>query len=130
MFKTGFSNMLLAGYPPTLRWSEELAEKLTRWKGVNRVFYELNFNVLDPVIIKPIAIIYDRGSRRSPCGEWTEEFLFQLWMKFPSLVNNVLQGKFGQAGNNGRTFPDEQRPVGLGGFFDVAETSRPAARRG
>lgn len=46
------------------------------------------------------------------------EISFQIWMK-SSLVNNVLQGKFAQAGNNGGRFLMNST-VGLGGFFDIA----------
>jgi len=38
----------------------------------------------------------------------------------PSLVNNALQGKFGQAGNNAGRFL-MNTTIGLGGFFDVAK---------
>jgi phospholipid-binding lipoprotein MlaA len=87
-------------------------------EDINRVFYELNFNLLDPVIIKPIAIIYDQATPK-PVRQVLRNFFSNL-DEVPSLVNNALQGKFGQAGNNAGRFL-MNTTIGLGGFFDVAK---------
>lgn len=95
MFKPVLIILLLA--IANLALSEELEED-DPFEGVNRVFYELNFNLLDPVIIKPIAIVYDEVTPK-PIRRGLRNFFSNL-DELPSLVNNVLQGKFAQAGNN------------------------------
>jgi phospholipid-binding lipoprotein MlaA len=115
MFKPVLVILLLA--ITNFAWSEELEEN-DPFEGVNRVFYELNFNVLDPLIIKPIAIIYDEVTPK-PVRSGFRNFFSNL-DEIPSLVNNVLQGKFAQAGNNGGRFLMNST-VGLGGFFDIAK---------
>ena len=98
-------------------FSEE-ADEIDPFEGVNRVFYELNFNLLDPVIIKPIAIIYDELTPK-PIRQGFRNFFSNL-DEVPSLVNNVLQGKFGQAANNAERFL-MNTTLGLGGFLDIAK---------
>lgn len=115
MFKTLLVLLLLAS--ANFAISEEI-QKVDPLEGINRVFYELNFNLLDPVIIKPIAIIYDQATPK-PLRQVLRNFFSNL-DEVPSLVNNALQGKFGQAGNNAGRFL-MNTTIGLGGFFDVAK---------
>ena len=115
MFKTLLVLLLLAS--ANFAISEEI-QKVDPLEGINRVFYELNFNLLDPVIIKPIAIIYDQTTPKPVRGVLRN--FFSNLDEVPSLVNNVLQGKFGQAGNNAGRFL-MNTTIGLGGFFDVAK---------
>ena len=115
MFKTFLVLLLLAS--PNFTFSEEI-HKVDPLEDINRVFYELNFNLLDPVIIKPIAIIYDQATPK-PVRQVLRNFFSNL-DEVPSLVNNTLQGKFGQAGNNAGRFL-MNTTIGLGGFFDVAK---------
>ena len=98
-------------------FSEE-ADEADPFEGINRVFYELNFNLLDPVVIKPIAIIYDDLTPK-PIRQGFRNFFSNL-DEIPSLVNNVLQGKFGQAANNAERFL-MNTTLGLGGFLDIAK---------
>ena len=115
MFKPFLVLLLLASAHFT--FSEEI-QKVDPLEEINRVFYELNFNLLDPVIIKPIAIIYDQATPK-PVRQVLRNFFSNL-DEVPSLVNNALQGKFGQAGNNAGRFL-MNTTIGLGGFFDVAK---------
>ena len=115
MFKPFLVLLLLASAHFT--FSEEI-QKVDPLEDINRVFYELNFNLLDPVIIKPIAIIYDQATPK-PVRQVLRNFFSNL-DEVPSLVNNALQGKFGQAGNNAGRFL-MNTTIGLGGFFDVAK---------
>lgn len=115
MFKTFLVLLLLASAHFT--FSDEI-QKVDPLEDINRVFYELNFNLLDPVIIKPIAIIYDQTTPK-PVRQVLRNFFSNL-DEVPSLVNNTLQGKFGQAGNNAGRFL-MNTTIGLGGFFDVAK---------
>lgn len=98
-------------------FSEE-ADEADPFEEVNRVFYELNFNLLDPVVIRPIAIIYDDLTPK-PIRQGFRNFFSNL-DEIPSLVNNVLQGKFGQAANNAERFL-MNTTLGLGGFLDIAK---------
>ena len=98
-------------------FSEE-ADEADPFEGINRVFYELNFNLLDPVVIKPVAIIYDEITPK-PIRQGFRNFFSNL-DEVPSLVNNVLQGKFGQAANNAERFL-MNTTLGLGGFLDIAK---------
>lgn len=115
MFKTFLVLLLLASAHFT--FSDEI-QKVDPLEDINRVFYELNFNLLDPVIIKPIAIIYDQATPK-PVRQVLRNFFSNL-DEVPGLVNNALQGKFGQAGNNAGRFL-MNTTIGLGGFFDVAK---------
>tara|TARA_B110000037_G_scaffold97398_1_gene114178 strand:- start:329 stop:1030 length:702 start_codon:yes stop_codon:yes gene_type:complete len=115
MFKPFLVLLLLASAHFT--FSDEI-QKVDPLEDINRVFYELNFNLLDPVIIKPIAIIYDQATPK-PVRQVLRNFFSNL-DEVPSLVNNALQGKFGQAGNNAGRFL-MNTTIGLGGFFDVAK---------
>ena len=115
MFKTFLVLLLLAS--AHFSFSDEI-QKVDPLEDINRVFYELNFNLLDPVIIKPIAIIYDQATPK-PVRQVLRNFFSNL-DEVPSLVNNTLQGKFGQAGNNAGRFL-MNTTIGLGGFFDVAK---------
>ena len=115
MFKTFLVLLLLASAHFT--FSDEI-QKVDPLEDINRVFYELNFNLLDPVIIKPIAILYDQATPK-PVRQVLRNFFSNL-DEVPSLVNNTLQGKFGQAGNNAGRFL-MNTTIGLGGFFDVAK---------
>ena len=115
MFKTFLVLLLLSSAHFT--FSDEI-QKVDPLEDINRVFYELNFNLLDPVIIKPIAIIYDQATPK-PVRQVLRNFFSNL-DEVPSLVNNTLQGKFGQAGNNAGRFL-MNTTIGLGGFFDVAK---------
>ena len=115
MLKLGLVSLLLV--MANFTFSEE-ADEADPFEGINRVFYELNFNVLDPVVIKPIAIIYDDLTPK-PIRQGFRNFFSNL-DEVPSLVNNVLQGKFGQAANNAERFL-MNTTLGLGGFLDIAK---------
>jgi phospholipid-binding lipoprotein MlaA len=84
---------------------------------LNRKVYELNFEILDPALIKPIATLYDRLTPR-PVRIGINNFFSNL-DEIPNAVNSLLQGKIGQAANDtGRFIVNSV--FGLGGVFDVA----------
>ena len=84
---------------------------------LNRKVYELNFEILDPALIKPIATLYDRLTPR-PVRIGINNFFSNL-DEIPNAVNSLLQGKIGQAANDtGRFIVNSV--FGLGGIFDVA----------
>lgn len=84
---------------------------------LNRTVYELNFEILDPALIKPLATLYDRLSPR-PVRIGINNFFSNL-DEIPNAVNSLLQGKIGQAANDtGRFIVNSV--FGLGGVFDIA----------
>ena len=84
---------------------------------LNRTVYELNFEILDPALIKPLATLYDRLTPR-PVRIGINNFFSNL-DEIPNAVNSLLQGKIGQAANDtGRFIVNSV--FGLGGVFDVA----------
>ena len=84
---------------------------------LNRKVYELNFEILDPALIKPIATLYDRLTPR-PVRIGINNFFSNL-DEIPNAVNSLLQGKIGQAANyTGRFIINSV--FGLGGVFDIA----------
>jgi phospholipid-binding lipoprotein MlaA len=84
---------------------------------INRKVYKLNFEILDPALIKPIATLYDRLTPR-PVRVGINNFFSNL-DEIPNAVNSLLQGKIGQAANDtGRFIVNSV--FGLGGVFDVA----------
>ena len=84
---------------------------------LNRKVYELNFEILDPALIKPIATLYDRLTPR-PVRIGISNFFSNL-DEIPNAVNSLLQGKTGQAANDtGRFIVNSV--FGLGGVFDIA----------
>ena len=84
---------------------------------LNRKVYELNFEILDPALIKPIATLYDRLTPRS-VRIGINNFFSNL-DEIPNAVNSLLQGKIGQAANDtGRFIVNSV--FGLGGVFDIA----------
>ena len=84
---------------------------------LNRKVYELNFEILDPALIKPLATLYDRLTPR-PVRIGINNFFSNL-DEIPNAVNSILQGKIGQAANDtGRFIVNSV--FGLGGVFDIA----------
>ena len=83
----------------------------------NRKVYELNFEVLDPALIKPIATLYDSLTPR-PIRIGIDNFFSNL-DEIPNAVNSLLQGKIGQATNDAGRFIVNSI-FGLAGLFDVA----------
>ena len=84
---------------------------------LNRKVYELNFEILDPALIKPIATLYDRLTPR-PVRIGINNFFSNL-DEIPNAVNSLLQGKIGQAANDTGRFIINS-VFGLGGVFDIA----------
>ena len=84
---------------------------------LNRKVYELNFEILDPALIKPLATLYDCLTPR-PVRIGINNFFSNL-DEIPNAVNSLLQGKIGQAANDTSRFIVNS-VFGLGGVFDVA----------
>jgi phospholipid-binding lipoprotein MlaA len=103
----------------TLSFSNE-GDSNDPFEGFNRVFYELNFNILDPLLIKPVAVVYD-GIAPKPLRAGLRNFFSNL-DEIPNLANNILQGKLSAAGQNGGRFIINTT-FGLAGFLDIAKSA-------
>ena len=90
------------------------------WENLNRKFYALNFEILDPLAVKPLASVYD-GLTPNPIRKGVSNFFANL-NELPNSVNSLLQGKVGQSVNDAGRFLINST-LGIGGLFDVASSS-------
>ena len=74
----------------TLSFSNE-GDSNDPFEGFNRVFYELNFNILDPLLIKPVAVVYD-GIAPKPLRAGLRNFFSNL-DEIPNNTPYILQIK-------------------------------------
>lgn len=98
---------------------EALAEERSPqdpWQGVNEVMYSFNDGI-DHYFLKPVAKGY-KFITPDPLEVGVSNAFSNL-LEVRNILNDVLQWKWGQAGNDtGRLLLNST--VGLGGFFDVA----------
>jgi phospholipid-binding lipoprotein MlaA len=85
-------------------------------EGLNRVIFRIN-DVLDHLIIRPVAIIY-KNVVPAPVRRGVTNALNNAWAPI-SLVNSLLQGDVTNAGHVVERFAVNST-VGIGGVFDVA----------
>jgi len=88
------------------------------FEGFNRAMWDLNYNVLDRHIYRPVAHGY-RDYVPVPVKSGLNNLVLNL-EEPSSLVNNTLQGKWGWAANAGGRFTINST-LGLLGLFDVAD---------
>ncbi|QSX36050.1 MlaA family lipoprotein [Shewanella sedimentimangrovi] len=88
------------------------------FEGFNRAMWDLNYNVLDRHIYRPIAHGY-KDYVPLPIKSGLNNLVLNL-EEPSSLVNNTLQGKWGWAANAGGRFTINST-IGLLGIFDVAD---------
>ncbi|WP_439135711.1 MlaA family lipoprotein [Pseudomaricurvus sp.] len=87
------------------------------WEGVNRKIFVFN-DTLDTYFLKPIAKGY-RAVTPDPVETGVSNFFSNL-LEINNVVNDLLQAKWAQAGNDtGRLLVNST--VGIGGLFDVAQ---------
>ena len=87
------------------------------WEGFNRKVYVFN-DTLDTYALKPVAKGY-RAVTPDPVEDGIGRMFSNLG-EIVNVMNDVLQGKFRQAGNDTGRFL-VNTTVGLVGFFDVAK---------
>ena len=98
--------------------TEEASGNSDPLEGFNRVMFSFN-DTADRFVLKPIALGYhyvipdpvERGIGR----------MFSNIGEIVNVFNDLLQGKFGQAGNDTGRFLVNST-IGLAGFFDVADS--------
>ena len=95
----------------------ESADSNDPLEGLNRAIYSFN-DTADRFVLKPVAQGY-RYVTPDPVEHGIGR-MFSNVGEIVNVVNDVLQGKFGQAGNDTGRFLVNST-IGLAGFFDVAD---------
>ena len=101
----------------TLFSSSLYAEEVDTFEGINRNMFYLNER-LDQYALRPVAIVYT-NVMPNPLERGIGNFFSNL-DEITKVVNDLLQGKFKQAGHDGGRFLINST-IGVAGLFDVAE---------
>lgn len=88
-------------------------------EGYNRAMYKFN-DAVDTAVLKPVAKGYD-AVVPDPISQGISNFFSNL-NDITVIINDLLQGKFAQAGRDTHRFV-VNTTVGVGGIFDVASLS-------
>jgi phospholipid-binding lipoprotein MlaA len=88
-------------------------------EGYNRAMYKFN-DAVDTAVLKPVAKGYD-AVVPDPINQGVSNFFSNL-NDITVIINDLLQGKFAQAGRDTHRFV-VNTTVGVGGIFDVASLS-------
>lgn len=88
-------------------------------EGYNRAMYKFN-DAVDTAVLKPVAKGYD-AVVPDPISQGVSNFFSNL-NDITVIINDLLQGKFAQAGRDTHRFV-VNTTVGVGGIFDVASLS-------
>lgn len=86
-------------------------------EGLNRTFFTVN-DTLDSYFLKPVAKGYQ--AVMPDVAEKGVSNFFSNLNELTNIANDLLQGKFRQAGNDGGRFLINST-IGVGGLFDVAQ---------
>lgn len=95
-------------------------------EGFNRTMYDFNFDVLDPYIVRPVAVVW-RDYVPQPARNGLSNFTSNL-EEPASMVNNFLQGDPYQGMVHFTRFFLNSL-LGMGGFIDVAGMANPKLQR-
>jgi len=101
----------------TLFSSSLYAEEVDPLESINRNMFYLNER-LDHYALRPIAVVY-RDVIPNPLERGIDNFFSNL-NELTNVANDLLQGKFKQAGHDGGRFLINST-IGMAGLFDVAE---------
>ena len=101
----------------TLLSSALSAEEADSLESFNRNMFYVNER-LDQYALRPVAVAYT-NVMPNPLERGIGNFFSNL-NEITNVVNDVLQGKFKQAGHDGGRFLINST-IGMAGFFDVAE---------
>jgi phospholipid-binding lipoprotein MlaA len=93
-----------------------------RLEGFNRTMFDFNYNVLDPYVVRPVAVAW-RDYVPTPARNGLGNFLSNLGEP-ASMVNYFLVGKPYQAMIHFNRF-FLNTLLGMGGFIDVASMANP-----
>lgn len=95
-------------------------------EGFNRTMYDFNFDVLDPYIVRPVAVVW-RDYVPQPARNGLSNFTSNL-EEPASMVNNFIQGDPYQGMVHFTRFFLNSL-LGMGGFIDVAGMANPKLQR-
>jgi len=95
-------------------------------EGFNRTMYDFNFNVLDPYVVRPVAVVW-RDYVPQPARNGLSNFTSNL-EEPASMVNNFIQGDPYQGMVHFTRF-FLNTLLGMGGFIDVAGMANPKLQR-
>ncbi|MGB7802261.1 phospholipid-binding lipoprotein MlaA [Buttiauxella sp.] len=95
-------------------------------EGFNRTMYDFNFNVLDPYVVRPVAVVW-RDYMPQPARNGLSNFTSNL-EEPASMVNNFIQGDPYQGMVHFTRF-FLNTLLGMGGFIDVAGMANPKLQR-
>ena len=95
-------------------------------EGFNRTMFNFNYNVLDPYVLRPVAVAW-RNYVPVPARTGLSNALSNL-DEPSSMVNSLLQGHVNQAAIHFTRF-FLNSTLGLGGFIDVAGKANPKLAR-
>ena len=101
----------------TLFNSSVYAEEVDPFEGFNRDMFYLNER-LDQYALRPVAVTYT-NILPNPLERGIGNFFSNL-SEITNVANDLLQGKFKQAGRDGSRFLINST-IGMAGLFDVAE---------
>ncbi|ELN2736486.1 TPA: phospholipid-binding lipoprotein MlaA [Pluralibacter gergoviae] len=96
------------------------------FEGFNRTMYDFNFNVLDPYVVRPVAVAW-RDYMPQPARNGLSNFTSNL-EEPAQMVNMFLQGDPYQGMVHFTRF-FLNTIIGLGGLIDVAGKANPTLRR-
>lgn len=109
--------LTLMGAPLSSALAAEAKDSVDPWEGFNRKVFAFN-DTLDRYLLKPLAKGY-KAVTPDPV-EGGVSSVFSNLKEVSNIANDLLQGKFSQAGNDtGRLLVNTT--LGLVGIFDVAE---------
>lgn len=100
-------------------------------EGFNRVMFTFNYDVLDPYVLRPVAVVW-KDYVPDPAKTGTNNFLYNL-SEPAHMVNNALQGEFTESAKSLNRFI-LNTIFGFAGLIDVAamaneELQRPDPQR-
>ncbi|MDZ7277790.1 phospholipid-binding lipoprotein MlaA [Pantoea eucrina] len=104
----------------------EPAQRSDPLEGFNRTMFNFNYGVLDPYVLRPVAVAW-RDYLPAPARGSLSNFLSNL-DEPASMLNAILVGEPRQAGIHFTRF-FLNSVLGLGGFIDVAGRANPQLAR-
>ncbi|MBA2817012.1 phospholipid-binding lipoprotein MlaA [Candidatus Pantoea persica] len=120
------ASFILAGCASSKPESEASAQRSDPFEGFNRTMFNFNYNVVDPYVLRPVAVAW-RGYVPVSARTGLSNFLGNL-EEPTSMVNAILVGDSRQAGIYFTRFLLNS-VLGLGGFIDVAGKANPELAR-
>lgn len=120
------ASIVLAGCADPKQAADETTTRSDPLNGFNRTMFNFNYQVLDPYILRPVAVAW-KGYVPAPARSGLSNALSNL-DEPSSMVNYLLAGKFTEAAKHFTRFM-LNTTLGLGGFIDVASKANPQLAR-